>query len=85
MPRHPTPITEELDRLGASLAALAAAECFIGVPELRDVAEQLAALARRTVPLERFHAELVAEAAEEELRQASGACDFAGQFGNPSR
>ena len=77
MPRHPTPITEELNRLSATFAARATANAVLGTAELLHAAEQLGALARQSAPLERFHAELVAEAAEEELRQASVTVDFA--------
>ena len=78
MPSHPTPVTEELEGLRVRLAARAAANGTMGTAELRQVAAQLDALARRTAPLERFHAELVAEAAEEELRQSNAA--VAGQL-----
>lgn len=78
MPRHPTPITEELKGLSVSLTARSATGDSLDGAELQLAAEQLAALAERTAPLERFHAELVAEAAEEELRQSNIAADFAG-------
>ena len=78
MPSHPTPISKELEWLSAWLAARAAASGTVGVADLRQVAEQLDALARRTAPLERFYAELVAEAAEEELKQSHAA--VAGQL-----
>ena len=79
MLRHPTPIADELESLSISLAARTA-DGSLAAGELQRIAERLNALARRAAPLERFHAELVAEAAEEELRQCSAvaiACDSA--------
>lgn len=75
--RHPTPITDELVTISTSLAGQQAP---VDVAELKHTAEHLKVLAGRTAPLERFHAELVAEAAEEELRQLGQGTERLGEF-----
>ncbi len=75
MLRHPTPITDKLESLAASLVASITAGHPFDTAALLRLAEHLVTLARRAAPIERFHAELVAQAAEEELRQPDGPVD----------
>ena len=70
MPRLPTPIANEVERLATAISAQARTGLPYSGLELQRVADQLRQLARRTAPVERFHAELIAEAAAEELRQS---------------
>ena len=70
MPSPKTPIARELERLAAMLAADAKTGRVYAATDLSRAATHLRFLANRTAPIERFHAELVAEAAAEELRLA---------------
>lgn len=73
---HSTPIADQLHTLGASLTVRVHEDRALSASELERFAARLVLLAQQTAPLERFHAELVAEAAAEELRQFSTPADF---------
>lgn len=77
MARHPTPIADQLTAMGESLTARLAEDRAVGAAELECIAGRLLALAGQAAPLERFHAEMIAEAAEEELRQFTKSADLA--------
>ena len=75
MSHLPTPITREVECLAAAIESHARiGRCYDGA-DLQRVADHLFRLARRTAPVERFHAEMVAEATAEELRQGPPADD----------
>lgn len=74
MALRPTPIADELLSIGASFEARAKADQPLAGAELLQSAEQLHALASAAGPVERFYAELVAEAEEQELVQTEGQC-----------
>jgi hypothetical protein len=61
-----TPIADELEALAASLGDCARRNVPLGRAGMRGLAERLHALSRGAAPLERFHAAVTAEAAEQE-------------------
>ena len=64
-----TPITTELEAISASLEDRARHDRPLGAAELHRAASLLQALSGKVARIERFHADMVAEAQEDDLRR----------------
>ena len=75
MSRRPTCVTEQLRAIASTLSHAAQAGRPLDGPALQRLADALRELTQQVARLERFHAELTSEAAEEELRQCVAPSD----------